>query len=54
MTLVDIPTAAFAAGVKPSTIRSWIRDGRLTAYGTLRRRLVDLDEVYRTRKEPRS
>jgi hypothetical protein len=46
-TLVD-PYAAFAAtGIKPGTIRQWLRRGHLTHHGYDRhgRALVNLDEL---------
>ncbi|MFJ5532416.1 hypothetical protein [Streptomyces sp. NPDC093261] len=44
--LVDTATAGLLAGKAPSTIRRWAtKEGRLCAYGTKQRLLVDMDEV---------
>lgn len=53
--LVDVATAAHAAGVKPATIRDWIRAGRLTRHphpSDRRKVLVDLAEVYKQKGRP--
>ncbi|MFE5777108.1 MULTISPECIES: hypothetical protein [Brachybacterium] len=43
--LVDTATAGEAVGRSAWTIGQWVRDGRLCAYGTARRRRVSLGEV---------
>lgn len=43
--LVDTATAAAAVGRSVRTVQLWVREGRLCAYGTPRRRRVDLGEV---------
>lgn len=49
--LVDTQAAAAAAGVKPGTIRQWIRRGKLTHHGYdhAGRALVDLDQLAQLR-----
>lgn len=44
--LVDTATAAYAVGVAPATIRDWCRAHRLTRYGSRKRALWDLEQVY--------
>jgi hypothetical protein len=43
-----VPTelAALAAGVPEATIRKWASRGKLTRYGSARRAMYDLDELY--------
>lgn len=43
--LLDTEAVAYAAGVKPVTVRQWANRGKLTRYGTRRRRLYDLFEL---------
>jgi len=49
MRLVDIPTAAHAAGVRTTVIRVWIRRGHLALHDGM----LDLDAVYRCERERR-
>lgn len=55
MTLVDTVAAAHAARVKPATIRSWARRGKLAQHGTdwRGRGLYDLAEVYTAARDTR-
>lgn len=55
MTLVDTQAAAHAARVKPATIRSWARRGKLAQHGTdwRGRSLYDLAEVYTAARDTR-
>jgi hypothetical protein len=50
-----VPTqlAAMAAGVPEATIRKWASRGKLTRYGSARRALYDLDELYELLVETR-
>jgi hypothetical protein len=43
-----VPTelAAMAAGVPEATIRKWASRGKLTRYGSARKAMYDLDELY--------
>lgn len=45
--LVDTVAAGLATGVKPATMRHWLRRGKLTRHGHdyYGRAIVDLDEV---------
>lgn len=46
MTLVDTATAAVAFGVKPATIRQWVKRGRLQPAGRIGRSLAfDLGDL---------
>ena len=50
-----VPTqlAAMAAGVPEATIRKWASRGKLTRYGSARRAMYDLDELYELLVETR-
>ncbi|MGE5698328.1 MAG: helix-turn-helix domain-containing protein [Candidatus Sericytochromatia bacterium] len=45
MTLLTPDVAALAAGVAPSTLRQWVRRGKLRRYGSRRLALYSLDEL---------
>jgi hypothetical protein len=47
LTLIDAQAAALAAGVRPGTVRQWLRRGKLTHHGYdhHRRALIDLEEL---------
>jgi hypothetical protein len=51
-----VPTqlAAMAAGVPEATIRKWASRGKLTRYGSARRAMYDLDELYELLVETRA
>lgn len=55
MTLVDTQAAAHAARVKPATIRSWARRGKLAQHGVDQkgRGMYDLAEVYAAARDTR-
>ncbi|MEU2992910.1 hypothetical protein ABZ772_21635 [Streptomyces griseoincarnatus] len=53
--IVDIYAATASAGLKPGTIRQWLRRGRLTHHGYDRqgRALINLHELYPPGPRPR-
>jgi helix-turn-helix protein len=45
--LRSVREAAEFASVTPNTVRVWVREGKLTSYGTPGKRLVDFNELNR-------
>lgn len=46
---VTIAEACMLMGCCPNTIRNWIKDGRIPAYGTHHRRLVQISDLLNPR-----